>query len=168
MGRSPSLQGINLPNIFIGSVALWVGLFVYLTDRPVGEIYFIWKANIPATFFQGFPDLFRGLGGSLPSFLHVFSFSLLTAGLFPCRRRGWAVLCAVWLFVDCLFEVGQKYPAWTSAMIPRWFEAVPFLENSRNYFFRGTFDYLDLVASVAGAAAACSVLYFTSKKGMKP
>jgi hypothetical protein len=47
-------------------------------------------------------------------------------------------------------------------IIPDWFEGIPFLENTRNYFQRGTFDMVDLVAIAVGTAAAYFVITLTT------
>jgi len=44
------------------------------------------------------------------------------------------------------------------SIIPDWFEGIPFLENTRNYFQRGTFDMADLVAIAVGTAAAYVII----------
>jgi hypothetical protein len=50
-------------------------------------------------------------------------------------------------------------------IIPDWFSGVPFLENTRNYFFQGTFDVLDLAAVLIGSITGYYVLIVTMKKG---
>ena len=49
-------------------------------------------------------------------------------------------------------------------MIPDWFQGVPFLENSKNYFQRGAFDIFDIVAIAVGTVMAYFVLLITKKE----
>jgi len=50
-------------------------------------------------------------------------------------------------------------------MVPDWFSGIPFLENSKNYFSSGTFDYNDLTAIAIGTILAYLVLSITNKRG---
>jgi len=83
---------------------------------------------------------------------------LLTVGLMSCRKKGCLLICLGWFFLDCTFELGQKFNVWAATAVPDWFIKIPVLENSANYFVSGTFDYLDLAAITIGAALA----YFVS------
>ena len=72
-----------------------------------------------------------------------------------------------WFFIDCAFELGQKFKSWPSLIIPEWFDGIPFFENSKNYFLRGTFDFGDLAAITIGVVVAYFVL-LTTKRKAKP
>lgn len=150
--------------ILIGVAALLLGSLVYLIDRPPDQTYFVYSAPVSISLYNIFPALFGVIGNSLPVFIHVFSFSLITAGLFSCRKRACVIVCLSWLFVDFAFELGQKYSALPLKIIPDWFDGIPFLENSADYFRCGTFDVFDLVAIAFGAAAAFFVILKTSEK----
>ena len=78
--------------IAIGIGALFVGLSVYFTDRPDDRIYLIYRLGMDLN-RHGIPNLLGPLNNSLPSFIHVFSFSLITVGLLSSsrlNRPGWA------------------------------------------------------------------------------
>jgi len=49
-------------------------------------------------------------------------------------------------------------------MVPDWFSGIPFLENSKNYFLSGTFDFNDLTAIAVGTISAYFVLSFSNKR----
>jgi len=157
------MQQTNKIRIIIGGVALVVGSLIYLVDRPPDQTYFVFSSNIGISLHNSLPNLFGSVGKSLPAFVHVFSFILLTAGLVSCQQRGFLIICLSWFLVDSVFELGQKYHAWSSRTIPDWFTGIPFLENTRNYFLQGTFDFLDLVAITLGTVAAYFVLLLTTK-----
>ena len=154
------MRAINKLQISIGFLTLFAGLLLYLLTRP-SDIYFvsfIKGADSSQYWALPFPT---GIGGALPSFLHVFAFSLLLGGLMACRKRGYLIICCAWLFTNVLFELGQRYPISASEVIPKWFDAMFILQSARNYFLNGTFDFLDLLASSVGAVAAYWVLVKT-------
>lgn len=154
---------MNRKQIFFGLIALFVGLTVYLIDRSPEQTYFICKIDSAISLHHVFPTLFGPLGKILPAFVHVFSFALLTAGILACNKRGCVVACIVWLSVDVAFELGQKFGVWTSNLVPSWFEGIPLLENTGNYFMSGTFDFIDLTAIAAGSLVA----YLTMMRTME-
>ena len=155
---------INKVQILIGVTALLLGSLVYLIDRTPDQTYFVYSAPVGISLHNIFPALFGAIGNSLPAFIHVFSFSLITAGLLSCRERGCDIVCLSWLFVDFAFELGQKYSALPLKIIPGWFNGIPFLENSADYFRCGTFDMLDLVAIALGGVVAYLILTITSNR----
>ena len=80
-----------------------------------------------------------------------------------CQKRGCPIICLSWFFVDVAFELGQKFDAWSLRLIPNWFSGIPFLENTENYFYRGTFDFIDLGAVAFGTVMAYHVVLTTTK-----
>ncbi|MDY6951036.1 MAG: hypothetical protein SWE60_05960 [Thermodesulfobacteriota bacterium] len=153
----------NRLQILIGFAVLLVGTFVYLTDRPPDHIYFLSIGPAAMSFYGAVPHLFGPIGNSLPSFAHVFSVILITAGVLSCHKKGYLIICSAWLLVDCAFEWGQKSTAWCSGMIPDCFSNIPFLENIETYFLNGTFDPVDVVAILIGTLTAYMVLIKTDK-----
>jgi len=155
---------INIPQILIGLTVLLLGTLVYVVDRPPDQTYFVYKSVVNISFHNTLPNLFGLIGNSLPSFVHVFSFILITAGLLHCQKRGCLIICVCWFLTDVIFELGQKIKALSSAMVPDWFSEILFLENSKNYFLSGTFDLNDLTAIVFGTIIAYFVLSITIKR----
>ena len=155
---------INIRQILIGLAVLLLGTLVYLIDRSPDQTYFVYKSFVNISLHNTLPNLFGFVGNSLPSFIHAFSFILITAGLLHCQKRGCLIICACWFLVDCAFELGQKFNLWSSKIIPDWFGGILFLENTKNYFTRGTFDYFDLTAIIIGAIAAYFVLLYTRQR----
>ena len=155
---------MNRKQILIGLAALLVGVMVYLVDRPLDGTYFTSKINSAISLNYSLPPLFGRLGNILPAFVHVFSFALLTTGIFACRKRGCIVACLFWLTVDSGFELGQKFGIWSSSLVPDWFAGIPILENTRNYFAVGTFDLMDLAAIVMGSLAAYFIMVYTLER----
>jgi hypothetical protein len=148
--------------ILLGGAALGVGCLVYLVARPPEHTYFLFRIGMTTTLYHALPPLIDRLSENLPAVLHVFAFTLLTGGILKCRKVGSLVMAGSWLITDCAFEVGQKFPTWSEALVPRWCDSLPILENARNYFQTGTFDPLDLVAAAIGATAAYLVLLATT------
>lgn len=75
------------------------------------------------------------------------------------------MICLFWFSVNMLFEVGQNLSREVSHYIPQWFEQVPLLNNTKNFFLFGTFDIFDITAIVLGSVAAFVVSELTSEKG---
>ena len=157
------MRAINKLQISIGFLTLFAGFLLYLFSRP-SDIYFV-------SFIKGDENLHywalpfpAGIGGALPSFIHVFAFSLLLGGLLACRKTGYLIICCSWLFTNVLFELGQRHPISASQLIPKWFEGMFILQNMENCFLNGTFDFLDILASSVAALAAYWVLVKTRQE----
>jgi hypothetical protein len=148
----------------IGALALSIGCLVYLVDRAPLQTYFVYSAGVNISLHNILPDLFGPLSNFLPSFIHVFAFALITAGLVSCGKRGWLIICFGWFLINSAFEFGQKFNVWTSKLIPSSFQSIPILENTKGFFLRGTFDVYDLVAMAIGAVAAYVVLSVTTRR----
>ena len=155
---------INRLQVLIGLTTLLLGSLVYLVDRPPGQTYFVYSSSISISLYDTLPNLFGFIGNSLASFVHVFSFILITAGLLHWQKRGYILICACWFLIDVIFELGQKFKSLPSTMVPDWFSGIPFLENSKNYFLSGTFDFNDLTAIAFGTILAYFVLSGTIKR----
>lgn len=153
----------NKLQVLIGAAALLIGSLVYLIDRAPGETYFVYSTGVNISLHNIVSGVFGPLGHSLPAFIHVFAFVLITAGIVSCGRRGWLIICLSWFLIDSAFEFGQKFSRWTVNFIPRSFESIPILENTKGFFLRGTFDVYDLAAMAIGAITAYAVLTATVK-----
>lgn len=159
---------INWRQIIIGSAVLLVGTLVYLIDRPPEHTYFVFKSAVDIRLFKSLPNLFGVIGNTLPSFVHVFVFILMTAGMIACRKRGYLIICLCWLTLDVTFEFGQKFNVFFSSLVPAWFSRFPFLENTTNYFSWGTFDQADIASAMIGSALAYLVLIATMDERKLP
>ena len=154
---------VNWRQILIGLTALIFGLLVYLVNRPPDQTYFVYVSGLNISLYNRLPNIFGLVGNSLPAFIHVFSFILITAGLISCHKTGFLIICLSWLLVDSAFELGQNFNTWSASIIPDWFEGIPFLENTKSYFIHGTFDFTDLAAIAFGTLTAYLVLLSTNK-----
>ena len=119
-----------------GFAALALGAAVYALDRPPGSVGFLPRA------FVDDGGRFGLLAGSLPSFLHTMAFALITAALLKPTRRAGLAACAVWAAINLAFEFSQH---------------AAFRELT-GFGMYGTFDPLDLMAALLGAAAAYLLL----------
>jgi hypothetical protein len=158
------MRPVNKIQILIGVIALLFGSLVYLIDRPPDQTYFIYTSSINISLYGTFPNLFGLIGNSMPAFIHVFSFVLITAGFVSYRKRGYLIICLCWFLVHCAFELGQKFTTWSLKMIPDWFAGLPLLGNTENYFLQGPFDFADLAAIALGTLMAYFALLVTDKR----
>jgi len=159
--RTTIRTGVNILQLLIGFNALVLGILFYYFFRSAEHTYFLkflvtnphrHKILLPA---------FISLGNSLPTFIHVFAFSLMTASLIASQKRGYIVVCLAWFAIDVLFELGQGIGNLIIPVIPSWFFNFLFLENIGNYFLRGHFDYLDLMSIALGSVIAYMILIKT-------
>lgn len=155
---------VNKRQILIGAAGLLLGTFVYLIDRSPDQTYFINESGLDISLYKILPSVFGPIGSSLPAFIHVFSFILITAGLFACRSSSCLIICIGWFVIDIAFEIGQKFKSLSIIIIPDWFTGIPWLENFENYFRQGTFDSLDLAAITLATLVAYPVLLLTKKE----
>lgn len=137
--------------LLLATLLLLAGIVVYVLDRG-HAVYFLsgWPVG-PAA-----PAVFGPLGDHLPTFLHPLTFILITAAVL----RPWPgllpAICAAWFAIECMFELGQLAPfdSRIAAAVPPWFDSVPVLQNTADYFTHGTFDPLDILSIGIGTVIA--------------
>lgn len=147
---------INTKQILIGIIVLFAGALVYVTDRPAESSFFMNNFFPNFSLFEKIPGIFGLCGNNLPAFTHVLSFSLLTAGFTGTGKTDYKTICFFWFFVNSLFEVGQKYSYFVIKLTS--------IESLQLFFINGTFDFLDILAFIAGGIIAYPVLIFTGNK----
>jgi hypothetical protein len=137
--------------LLLATLLLATGILVYALDRG-GAVYFLssWTASLTAS------DTFGPLGDHLPTFLHTLVFILITAAILRPWPRLLPAICATWFVVECLFELGQLAPidARLASALPAWFDGVPVLEITTDFFIRGTYDPLDILSIGLAAVIA--------------
>jgi len=137
--------------LLLAILLLAFGVLVYVLDRG-GAVYFLstWTAA------RAEPDVFGPLGDHLPTFVHTLAFILITAAILRPWPRQLPTICATWFVIECLFELGQIAPfdSQLAAAVPAWFDGIPVLEITTDYFIRGTYDPLDILAIGLGAVIA--------------
>ena len=149
--------------LLLAATALALGLAVYTLARPPRGAW-LWPAawTWPVLMPTALPPALQACLGCLPSAMHGLAFALLNLVLLhggnarPCRCAPvWAVCCG-WCLLGLLFEAGQ-HPRLAQGIADalRGGDApAVWLEPVARYFTRGTFDVLDLAATVTGCAAA--------------
>jgi len=152
----PAMLGLG------GSLALVLGLLVYAIERDAARV-----AWMPSAATLPVGPVFGALGQWLPSFVHPFAFSLLSAATRPADAPPAYGVCFGWWAVNVAFEIGQ-HPALNVAL-SGWLQEV--LGDGRGaqllagYFLYGTFDGGDIAAATAGAVAAAVILTLAGKRG---
>lgn len=146
-----------------GLFALALAVVLYAVARADGSAYLV-----PIQLSQILPAIESGAAlGSLPAFLHVFAFTLLTI---TAARPGSVVACVAigcgWFLVNVLFEAGQHpdIAPVIDSVLPASFVAAPLLENVGPYFSHGTFDPLDILAAALGTAAAIGFIFLVRQR----
>ena len=159
-------ETVNKLQLFTGLSILVMGFLFYYFFRNAESTYFIQFFRLTQPIKET-PHLLQRFGYSLPTFIHVFAFSLLTAGIMENSKKGYATICLLWFGINVFFELGQKFDRWVIQFIPDWFSDIVLLENTKNYFLNGCFDYLDLLSITLGALLAYIFLITTQKKEEK-
>ena len=137
----------------LAALALAIGLLLYLLDRPAGH-----AALIPAAWsLAGGGAVFGAAAAWLPSFLHPFAFSLLTAATLPRSTAAAAGSCALWWGIGLGFEILQ-HPA-LALPVAAALHGVPGLQTLARFGLQGRFDLADIAALSAGACAAATLLF---------
>ena len=135
--------------VCIGLAVLALGALVYLLDRPSESVYFIpnWW-----TLSYALPKFYD----HVPTFAHVFAFSLFTAAILDGSGRTALYVCWAWFLIEFLFEVGQIAEVATAiaALTESWFGGA----SLARYFIVGTFDYLDLCSIALGSVVAFATI----------
>lgn len=150
-------------NLFAaGMIALFLGGLVYLMDRQPDRTYFIDVFAHGLSFYGQKPAVFGKIGYYLPSFLHVFSFSLMTAAFYAYSIKNAFCICFSWLSINCLFELGQFHGHHLPDLIPD-FHHIYFMENIRGYFQNGSFCLGDIFYSICGALVAFAAITLNGK-----
>lgn len=134
-----------------------LAVLVYLLDRPAGSSPHLSALHALAAW----PEYsFGRLGQHLPTFAHVFTFSVLTAAwLGPSWH---AKACVAWLATNTAFEVGQHadVAGMIGSLVPPGVEPAPLVSALASYARNGTFDPWDLVSMGVGAVAAYVLLRY--------
>lgn len=154
---------INITQILLGLISLSLGGTIYIITRCPNQTYFISKCFFDTDVLIAIPSAIRIIGNMLPDFIHPFAFILITSGLVPVdNRKGRFLICLGWFSLESIFELGQHFKEIALRMTPSWFEGIPFLENTNNYFLTGTFDVLDIFSMLFGTVLAFYVISKTS------
>jgi hypothetical protein len=157
---------VNPVQVIVGIVVLLLGIADYLFCRPA------WQFTLlpDFLFLQLSPNDMVGLiGGSLPSFLHVFGFSALSAGIIASSKKAYIVVCGLWAMTNIFFEMLQsdifialnEYNLYDKQFDPS------VLEWLQNYSSNTVFDYFDVLAILLGAICAYWILRQTQKRELE-
>jgi hypothetical protein len=157
-------EEVNKLQLFIGINILFLGVSFYYFFRGAEHTYFLKFLGTNQYYKEIGSGLFFRIGNTLPTFIHVFAFSLMTASLVTRQKRGYAAVCLFWFAVNVMFELGQKFDSWVVQFIPDRFSDILILESIKKYFLIGRFDYLDLLSIAIGALAAFILLTKTNKR----
>lgn len=154
--------GVNFPQLLIGFSGLVLGILFYYFFRSAEHTYFLKILAINPQGHKFLSPILVALANSLPTFIHVFAFILMTASLIAGQKRGYIAVCLAWFAVDFIFELGQGFGDMLISFIPDWFSNFLFFENTKDYLQHGRFDYLDLISIAIGALTAYLFLIRTT------
>ncbi len=142
------------PLILKSFLLLLAGWAIYSFQRPDGYPC-LFQLHPGTEFLNSLPNFVKH---NLPSLLHVWALSLLTAAAMPSlflRNPTWAP--GLWLSINVIFEAGQALDKNSSFL-----QTLP--QEMAHYFIQGRFDALDLLACFGGALLAMRTLGFHSPR----
>lgn len=139
-------------------LAFGLGLLVYLADRQAAN-----SLLLPRFAALDTGPFFGVVGQWLPSFVHPFAFSLLSAAALRrplASMRAAYSLCAFWWAVNLAFELGQhdRFSGPTAEALQFGLGHNALTAAISQFFLRGRFDWGDVAALSVGALAAAAVL----------
>ena len=123
----------------IALASLFLGIYLYYFERN-GFLIFDSVQSLKIL------DIFGPIGNNLPSFLHSFSFSLLTVLIIGFKKK-WIIYSSVfWFIIELIFELGQMQ------IIANKLIALGLTPNGflGRFFYYGKFDIMDVLASFIG------------------
>ena len=144
------------------SLALAIGLLVYLTDRNASHALLVPGAGALAGH-----HVFGAFGQWLPSFVHPLAFSLFTVAVLPPSSASRDGVCLAWGAVNVAFEIGQhpQLSARLAELLQDSLGHMPAMQALARYFVHGTFDPGDIIAALLGSLVAAAVLRITQDHG---
>ena len=153
---SDSMEFHYKPRLFaFGFGWFLAGLIVYLVARPGTTSTFFPEAIRMA---PSMPHWLHSLLGPAPTFVHVLSFSLMSAALVGRTYMRQLLLCGGWGIIEILFELAQ-YPSVRDRLLRvNLLSSTPFISS---FLARGTFDCADILAAIFGAALAGLFIHST-------
>jgi hypothetical protein len=154
----------NRMQLAIGTFVLLLGVVLYLFGRPPDRT---WLFTLLPPWLSGYgvvPRLPTWLNGSLPTFLHACSLTLVTGALLD--PRIWAYVCVSfsWLLIHVMFELGQGPGQQLVELAPIWIDRIPLASHVRGYFVLGTFDKADVIAALFGCVCGFGTLTLTRNR----
>lgn len=150
----------ELLQVLAAAFALLGGVFIYLLSRDSQHVYFLRFLPFLQSSDASQPGVFSNI---LPSLLHTYAFILLSVAVLSASLVQTRIICLVWVVIEGLFEAGQheRIAGLISEPLGLWLDGIPLLQFSHEYFVNGTFDGLDILAILLGAAAAYVSVMFS-------
>jgi hypothetical protein len=158
----------RLIKLIIAFCALFIGAMEYVLSRPAHSSGLGTAILGTVSDFPWKVSMFGFLGGVIPEFIHPFSFALMTMALYPRtdqKTRG--IICVFWLVVEVLFELGQAFGHQISQFLGNTLPHGGIIRLLQNYFARGTYDRLDILAICLGIASAFVLGEILARQGGK-
>lgn len=149
--------------LLFGIAMILVGYFLYKTVNTL-LLDYTYEANTEET---GALSIVLALRNYIPDMIHPFSMTAICYSLFAHSRKNCLVYALLWAFINILFEAGQLLQH-TNSNLPSPFLNYPTSKHILEYFYYGTFDFIDIImylfGSLTGYLASIFILKPTLNK----
>lgn len=149
---------MKIHQTIIGILILVSGVFFYLYSRGVSLFPFIYFPEMNVSLFQNTHEITQ----SLPSFIHVFAFSIISAEIYNNSRRSIIFFPFLWGIVNIMFEYGQKLSPDNILNT----DSSYMFNSIVNYFSVGTYDSQDVLAIILGVVSSIFFLLIINKRSV--
>ena len=123
----------------IGAAALILGVAYYAAFRQPESVLFLDMLNI-----KGFRSYYGEIPAFFPSFIHTFSFSLMTSAIVWNNKHHILQVCISWMIINVAFECAQLMPS--------------------NFVWGGVFDFWDIGAVLSGGICALIFIFLLKRR----
>ena len=110
---------------YAGFLFLLIGYGFYLFVRDFDPLYL--GISVPTIVESALPGLPAMLLSSLPSFLHVVGFTLISLGFVSNAQRNVLQITMCWFFINLCFEMAQGLSVFGDSLLPGTFDPVDVL-----------------------------------------
>lgn len=129
----------SIPAFAAGGGALILGVAYYVAFRQPESALFLDMLNV-----KDARSHYGEIAAFFPSFIHTFSFSLMTSAVVWDNDRHVLRVCISWMLINVAFECAQLMPS--------------------NFVWGGVFDFWDVGAALVGGVCALAFISFLKRR----
>lgn len=151
-------KGFSIRCFCIGCVFLLFGALVYAIDYPLNTLYFFSNNDLLSDSLDLLPKPIRF---SLPSFIHVVSFSMFSLCIVGNKNNNIYIYPFLWGFINLLFEVIQTdlISHHAGKLLNDMSRENTLFKVLNTFMTNGVFDFGDIVACILGVIVSVAICF---------